>query len=163
MSQNDKVKKIFRDKALERVSSPEQLNDYIRVVNVGIWVILGALLALILGAVIWCSVITLETDSVDAAAVVKNGEVCLYFCADSREQVKAGMDLNIGQSEFIMPDVEIKSVKLFHQTDSAIMELLGTDGTGYVYCAEFWADIPNGVYPAGIVTSDISPFELLFN
>lgn len=32
---------IFRKKSLDRISSPEQLNDYIRVANPGIWMILG--------------------------------------------------------------------------------------------------------------------------
>ena len=31
---------IFRKKSLDRISSPEQLNDYIRVANPGIWMIL---------------------------------------------------------------------------------------------------------------------------
>ena len=30
---------IFRKKSLDRISSPEQLNDYIRVANPGIWMI----------------------------------------------------------------------------------------------------------------------------
>ena len=33
---------IFRKKSLDRISSPEQLNDYIRVANPGIWMILAA-------------------------------------------------------------------------------------------------------------------------
>ena len=33
---------IFRKKSLDRISSPEQLNDYIRMANPGIWMILTA-------------------------------------------------------------------------------------------------------------------------
>ena len=35
---------IFRKKSLDRISSPEQLNDYIRVANPGIWMILAAVI-----------------------------------------------------------------------------------------------------------------------
>ena len=33
---------IFRKETLERVSSPEQLSDYLRVTNPGIWIVLAA-------------------------------------------------------------------------------------------------------------------------
>ncbi len=40
---------IFRKKSLDRISSPEQLNDYIRVANPGIWMILAAVIILLAG------------------------------------------------------------------------------------------------------------------
>ncbi len=46
-------KTIFRKKSLERVSSPEQLNDYIRVTAPSVWVILAATLLLIAGTLVW--------------------------------------------------------------------------------------------------------------
>lgn len=42
---------IFRKKSLDRISSPEQLNDYIRVANPGIWMILAAVIILLAGGV----------------------------------------------------------------------------------------------------------------
>lgn len=38
--------KVFRKKSLERMSSPEQLGDYIRVANPGIWLIMAAVILL---------------------------------------------------------------------------------------------------------------------
>ena len=35
---------IFRKKSLERVQSPEQLNDYIKVANPGVWLVLIAVI-----------------------------------------------------------------------------------------------------------------------
>ena len=40
---------IFRKKSLDRISSPEQLNDYLRVANPGIWMSLAAVIILISG------------------------------------------------------------------------------------------------------------------
>ena len=37
---------IFRKKSLDRISSPEQLNDSIRVAHPGIWMILAAVIML---------------------------------------------------------------------------------------------------------------------
>lgn len=47
MTENEPT--VFRKKALERMSSPEQLTDYLCVTNPGIWVLLAAVI-LLLGA-----------------------------------------------------------------------------------------------------------------
>jgi len=44
---------IFRKKSLDRVTSPEQLNDYIKVTTPSVWLILIATLILIVGVVVW--------------------------------------------------------------------------------------------------------------
>ena len=44
---------IFRKKSLDRISSPEQLNDYIRMANPGIWMILAAVIILLAGVCVW--------------------------------------------------------------------------------------------------------------
>ena len=44
---------IFRKKSLERVTSPEQLNDYIKVTTPSVWIILVATLILIIGTLVW--------------------------------------------------------------------------------------------------------------
>ena len=44
---------IFRKKSLERVTSPEQLNDYIKVTTPSVWIILAATLILIIGVLVW--------------------------------------------------------------------------------------------------------------
>ena len=44
---------IFREKSIDRVSSPEQLNDYIRVTTPTVWLVLLALVILLLGILAW--------------------------------------------------------------------------------------------------------------
>ena len=39
---------IFRKKSMDKISSPEQLNDYVRVSNPGIWMILFAVIILLI-------------------------------------------------------------------------------------------------------------------
>ena len=44
---------IFREKSLSRVSSPEALNDYIRVTTPSVWIVLIALTLLLVGMLAW--------------------------------------------------------------------------------------------------------------
>ena len=52
MAENQK-KSVFREKSMERVSSPEQLNDYIRVTTPSIWLVLLGLVILLVGMLTW--------------------------------------------------------------------------------------------------------------
>jgi len=46
-------KNIFRMESLERMVSPEKLNDYIKVSNPSVWIILCAITVFIVAVVIW--------------------------------------------------------------------------------------------------------------
>ena len=59
---------IFREKSMERVSSPEALNDYIRVTTPSVWVVLIALVVLLLGMLAWSIFGTVETHAADGSA-----------------------------------------------------------------------------------------------
>ena len=58
--ENEKKNQIFREKSLERVASPEQLNDYIRVTSPSVWVILLAMLVLLTGILVWAAFGSIE-------------------------------------------------------------------------------------------------------
>jgi len=49
----DKDMNIFRKTSLDRISSPEHLNDYIKVSNPSVWLVLAAVAVLLAAAVIW--------------------------------------------------------------------------------------------------------------
>ena len=52
---------LFRKKTMERISSPEQLTDYLRVTNPGIWAVLIAVILILVGIIAWAAVGVLET------------------------------------------------------------------------------------------------------
>ena len=56
-------KSLFRKKSLERVTAPEQLNDYIKVTTPSVWVILAAMLILMAGILIWAVFGKIQVDS----------------------------------------------------------------------------------------------------
>ena len=58
---------IFRKKSMDRVSSPEQLNDYIRVTSPGVWLFLIALILLLTGFIIWAAFGRLDVVTADGS------------------------------------------------------------------------------------------------
>ena len=58
---------IFRKKSMDRVSSPEALNDYIRVTTPSVWIVLIALVLLLAGMLIWSIFGTVEVHNADGS------------------------------------------------------------------------------------------------
>jgi len=44
---------IFRQKSIDKVSSPEKLDDYIRVTKPSVWITLAAIGILLVGTIVW--------------------------------------------------------------------------------------------------------------
>lgn len=44
---------IFRQKSIDKVSSPEKLDDYIRVTTPSVWITLAAIVVLLVGVIAW--------------------------------------------------------------------------------------------------------------
>lgn len=61
----------------EKVRSPENLNDYIKVSNIGVWVILGVLLLLLISVFIWGYFGSLK-QVITTTGIVKDGVVMCY-------------------------------------------------------------------------------------
>ncbi len=53
MEQKTQASGIFREKSMERVASPETLNDYIRVTTPSVWIVLAATVLLLVGMLCW--------------------------------------------------------------------------------------------------------------
>ena len=60
---------IFRKKSLERISSPESLNDYLHVTSPAVWLILTAVILLLAGMLIWSSVASIDSFATGTAQV----------------------------------------------------------------------------------------------
>ena len=56
---------LFRQKSLERISSPEQLNSYIRVSTPSVWLLLTAIVILLVGGIVWGVFGEVEMHNVD--------------------------------------------------------------------------------------------------
>ena len=60
---------IFRKESLDQISSPEQLNDYLRVTNPAVWLVLTAVILLLAGMLLWASVASIDSFASGTAQV----------------------------------------------------------------------------------------------
>lgn len=154
--------KIFRKKSVDKMSSPEQLNDYIKVTNPGIWMLLAAIAILLIGVCVWGIFGKLETK-LTVAAESSGGETVLYVKEGDIASVQEGMSVAIGET-----DCNILSIP---QSPVAVTEDIGEYArhTGelslgeWVYAVETDARLADGAYRAQIVIDSVSPKYFVFN
>ena len=134
----DQTQTVFRKKTLERISTPEQLTDYLRVTNPGIWVILLAVILLLAGVFAWSMTGTLETTA-EVKVVVSDHTA--HVIALGPETLAEGMPLRIGGQDYIIA-------------------YTGTDEYGRLTgTAE--VTLPDGVYDGSVVIEEVHPISFL--
>lgn len=101
MSANEQTE-IFRKKTIDRISSPEDLTDYLKVTNPGIWVVLAAVIVLLGGIFVWSCVGTLETQ--EEAKVIVEDHSALVVLTDSHI-LEEGMPLRVASEEVTIASV----------------------------------------------------------
>ena len=99
----EKKQTLFRKKALERISSPDQLTDYLHVTTPGIWVVLAAVILLLGGLLVWASVGTLQTR--EEVRVMVQDHVARVVPA-GEGIIESGMTLQVASGEFVIGSVE---------------------------------------------------------
>lgn len=154
--------KIFREKSIKRVSSPEELSCYVKVVTPGVWILLAAVILLLAGALCWCFLGRVET-TVKATGSCENGTLTCYVSASAGSGVKEGMTIRAGGKEFTVATVSGSPVKAETLPDEYLLHVGGFSASDWVYVVTAETDVKNGVYDAVIVTESISPSVFLFN
>ena len=133
---------LFRKKNLDRVSSPEQLGDFLHVTSPSVWIVLAAVIVLLASLFVWSSVTAVESYAVGTAEV-RGGVLTFRFDEAGRaEQVAAGMDIQVG--ELVTPVASIGS----------------DEGGSPIAIASI--DLPDGEYPARIRYRSTQIIQMLF-
>ena len=92
---------IFRKKSLDKVKSPENLDDYIKVSSPGVWLLLVSVIALLAGACVWGAFGHIDS-TVPATVCVESGEAVCYIAEEDIASVQVGATVRFaGQEAFI--------------------------------------------------------------
>ncbi len=133
--------RLYRKESLERIESPEQLNQTLRVTNPSVWLLLTAVILLLVGLLVWGSFTYIDSVAYGSAEV-SGGSMTLRFDDErAANNLEPGMRVTIGDSS-----TEIRS--------------LGRDEQGVFALAD--TDLADGVYEAGVQYKQTQILRLLF-
>lgn len=86
--------RIFRKKSLERLVSPDSLDDYIKVSGPSVWVVSAALFLLLILAVLWCCFGRIPVTATGTGIRLEAGTFCFIKASDGAA-VKPGMQVRL--------------------------------------------------------------------
>ena len=154
--------KLFRKKSVDKVSSPEQLNEYIRVANPGVWMVLAAIIILLAGVVVWGVIGHLDT-TLSTAVVCENGEAVVYVKDVDVEKIESGMIVRVGDAEYTISEIPTAPVRVDNTMPEYALHLSGLAEGEWVYAVKVSGSFVDGVHKAEIVIESISPISFILN
>lgn len=154
--------KVFREKSLERISSPEQLDDYIHVSNPSVWMILGVIVLLLVSGIIWAGAGAIR-ETAPAALVVGGGQATAYVAQERASEVAQGDAVEAGGASgtvTLLMEQPVATSEAVALAGEAASSALGQ--TAWAMGVQVSIDLPDGVYEASVITSSYHPIALLF-
>ena len=156
--------KLFRDKSMEAIESPESMNDYLQVTSPGIWLVLAAIIAILIGAILW-SIFGRINTKVNVAVVSKDGSQICYVPYDKLQSViSAGVVDVEGQMYPLTIDAgsETTNTIIISESTNPYVRVAGDLQIGDIAVAvPVDSDLANGVYTGHVITESLQPISLL--
>ena len=135
---------IFRKKSLDKVKSPESLDDYIRVSNPGVWLLLIGVIVLLIGACVWGTFNNINS-TVEASVQAEGEAIVCYVSASDVSSVKEGMTVKFDDFSAVITEIERK------------------DSQEYICTLSAEQEIPSGFYDGKIVVESVKPLSFILN
>ena len=126
---------------MNRITSPDQLNDHLRVTRPSVWIVLAAVILLLVGLFVWANIGDLETRA-DVRIMVQEGRATV---------IGDGQTVNIGKG---------MTVRFKDNDSEATVEDAGRTKDGYLV-GVFHTDLADGEYEGTIVLNSVKPISFL--
>ena len=154
---------IFREKSLEKISSPEQMNDYIRVSSPSVWMVLAAVIVLLAGVCVWGVFGHLDT-AVQTGGVCTDGRLTVFVGEEDHDKIRENAVISVDGVEYAVAESTNAPVRVDDQIDPYVVHLAGFTEGDWVY--RLYADVPglaDGVYAASVITERVRPLDFVLN
>lgn len=166
--------KLFREKSLNRISSPEDLTDYIKVTTPSVWMVLIAIILLLAGVCCWGIFGRVETK-IDA--LVMSTDSYMYAIVDDSEaaRISTGDQLRVEGRTYTVAAIGSDPLELTVAESSYLLHLLGKTENCWVtilslspsYTDEKGAsgieNLPQGTYEGKVVIDSVNPISFVIN
>lgn len=155
---------VFRQKSMDKITSPEQMNDYIRVSNPSVWMVLAAVIVLLLGVCVWGAFGHLDTV-VQTGGSCEVGRLTAYLSEEAFAKLKGEVILSVNGTEYsVSSDLSAAPVQLGADTDPYLLHLLDLSAGDWAHALS--ADAPglgDGVCSVSVIVERVRPLEFVLN
>ena len=158
------ARSIFRKVSLDRVSNPEQLNDYIRVTNPGVWMIMSAVILLLAGICVWGIFGRMDT-TITAGAVTENNQTVCYVKDSEFQKLESGMQVRIGEERYQISSISQQPVQVDNTFADYLIHVGDLAEGQWVYAVlldDTYGD-HGMIFEVKIVIESIAPMSFVLN
>ena len=155
---------VFRQKSMEKITSPEQMNDYIRVSNPSVWMILAAVIVLLIGVCVWGVFGHLDT-AVQTGGICEDGHLTVFLSESDFAKLSGEAVLSVGEAEYAaVSDRTDTPIRLDGQTDPYLIHLVGLSAGDWVHALSAEAPgLKDGIYTVSVIVERIKPLDFVLN
>ena len=165
-------KNLFKKSSIDQISSPEQLNDYIKVSSPSVFMILAVVVLLLVSALVW-GFFGSMSKTVSLKGVARGGEILCFVDPSADTVYKEGMEIAVTSNTGTVVSGKISSVS---QTPLSFVEAatgVGSDYAVYALSLSDW-NIPfiieidlslveGAIYSVNVTTESIRPISLIWS
>lgn len=159
----EKQETIFRQKSIDKISSPEQLDSYLKVTSPSVWLVLVGIILILVGALAWGAFGKLNTYANVGCVVDSNVAYC-YAKEDDASKIKVGMNIEIPNEEVTINISQIENTGMIISDDyDYLQHLIGVTSSDYVFAMAGVCNLKSGYYQGRVIIETISPLKFIFN
>ena len=154
----------MEEKKLRKVDSPEQLNQYIRLSNPGVWILLIAIVVLLIGVCAWGFFGKIDTK-ITTVAISGDYNSYVYIKEADLEKIKNGMNVEIvnNENKYKIVEIETTPEKVTDELSEYARHLGNFQIGEWVYKCRLNKNLREGTYGANIVVESIAPMIFITN
>ncbi len=154
----------MEEKKLKKVDSPEQLNQYIRLSNPGVWILLIAIVVLLIGVCAWGFFGKIDTK-ITTVAISADYNSYIYIKEADLEKVKNGMNVEIvnNENKYEIIEIETTPEKVTDELSEYARHLGNLQIGEWVYKCRLNKNVKEGTYSANIIIESIAPMTFITN
>lgn len=138
---------IFRKENTNPIASADELHEYMKVTSPQLWMLLSVILALVIGFLVFASLVTME-NTIKCEAEVTKIDIEVPLDEENYDLVKRGMTVRFAGTEGY-----VESLYDYETLGKGVVVALKDPEQ----------TIKNGVYEAEIVLEKVSPISFLIN
>ena len=154
-------KPLFREKSMEQFSSPEQLNDYIKIANPSLILILIGIITLLAGTLVWGMFGTIDAEA-QVTAKVEDRTISAYLSSADATQLNEGSYIRIGEMRYRLTGIS-DPMKASDGLSESELQLYHIKPQDIVVAISAECELTDGTYSAIVVMNQLKPMDLILH
>ena len=150
---------LFREKALKKMFSSQEINNYIKTSNLSMWLVFPAVAILLASFLIWgfCGEIQLRFSAV---TVSENGSAFCYIPESHIDEISDDTCVQIDGLTYRIKSISDLPVPAAEHLSSYALHLGDFEEGIWVYQVQIETLPENGIYQTDVLSPPISPISL---